>query len=153
MEFLTKPVSNESLLSAIRNAIERSRVKLDSETEIRALRARFAALTERERQVMRELVSLRAWLLAEGCTHVAMESTGVYWRPIYAILEGALEIVVANAQHVNKVPGRKTDVKDAEWLADLLCHGLLRLVPAQPSVGAELIRALVQAGVEGVPSG
>jgi transposase len=82
----------------------------------------------------RELVSLRAWLLAEGCTHVAMESTGIYWKPIYAILEGALEIVVANAQHVKKVPGRKTDVKDAEWLADLLCHGLLRssFVPPKP---------------------
>src|SRR5213080_4336299 len=74
----------------------------------------------------RELVGLRAWLLSEGCTHVAMESTGVYWKPIYAILEGALEIVVANAQHIKKVPGRKTDVKDAEWIADLLCHGLLR---------------------------
>src|SRR5881394_203907 len=74
----------------------------------------------------RELVGLREWLLSEGCTHVAMESTGVYWKPIYAILEGALEIVVANAQHIKKVPGRKTDVKDAEWIADLLCHGLLR---------------------------
>ena len=82
----------------------------------------------------REWVSLRAWLLAEGCTHVAMESTGVYGKPIYAILEGALEIVVANAQHVKKVPGRKRDVKDAEWLADLLCHGLLRssFVPPKP---------------------
>jgi transposase len=74
----------------------------------------------------RELVGLREWLLSEGCTHVAMESTGVCWKPIYAILEGALEIVVANAQHIKKVPGRKTDVKDAEWIADLLCHGLLR---------------------------
>jgi transposase len=65
---------------------------------------------------------------------VAMESTGVYWKPIYAILEGAFEIVVANAQHVKKVPGRKTDVKDAEWIADLLCHGLLRssFVPPKP---------------------
>jgi transposase len=82
----------------------------------------------------RELVSLRQWLLAEGCTHLALESTGVYWKPVYAILEGALEIVVANAQHVKKVPGRKTDVKDAEWLADLLCHGLLRpsFVPPKP---------------------
>jgi len=74
----------------------------------------------------RELVSLREWLLSQGCTHLAMESTGVYWKPVYAVLEGVLEIVVANAQHVKKVPGRKTDVKDAEWLADLLCHGLLR---------------------------
>ena len=82
----------------------------------------------------RDLVSLREWLLSEGCTHVAMESTGVYWKPIYAILEGAFEIVVANAQHVKKVPGRKTDVKDAEWIADLLCHGLLRssFVPPKP---------------------
>ena len=81
-----------------------------------------------------ELLNLRQWLLSAGCTHLAMESTGVYWKPVYAILEGALEIVVANAQHVKKVPGRKTDVKDAEWLADLLCHGLLRssFVPPKP---------------------
>lgn len=82
----------------------------------------------------RELLSLREWLLSEGCTHVAMESTGVYWKPVYSILEGALEIVIANAQHIKKVPGRKTDVKDAEWIADLLCHGLLRssFVPPKP---------------------
>jgi transposase len=82
----------------------------------------------------RELVSLRDWLLAENCTHIGMESTGVYREPGYAVLEGALQIVVANAQHVKKVPGRKTDVKDAEWLADLLCHGLLRpsFVPPKP---------------------
>src|SRR6516164_5405003 len=58
---------------------------------------------------MRELVALR-----EGCTHVAMESTGVYWKPVYAILEGAFEITVANAQRIKNVPGRKTDMKDAE---------------------------------------
>jgi transposase len=84
----------------------------------------------------RELLALRAWLLTQGCTHVAMESTGVYWKPVYVVLEteGALEIVVANAQHVKKVPGRKTDVKDTEWIADLLCHGLLRssFVPPKP---------------------
>jgi len=83
----------------------------------------------------RELLDLREWLLSQGCTHVAMESTGVYWKPVYAVLEGGgLEIVVANAQHVKKVPGRKTDVKDAEWIADLLCHGLLRssFVPPKP---------------------
>jgi transposase len=82
----------------------------------------------------RELGSLREWLLSQGCTHVGMESTGIYWKPVYAILEGAFEIVVANAQHVKKVPGRKTDVKDAEWIAELLCHGLLRpsFVPPQP---------------------
>jgi transposase len=82
----------------------------------------------------RELVSLREWLLSGGCTHVAIDSTGVYWKPVYAILEGAFRIVVANAQQVKKVPGRKTDVKDAEWIADLLCHGLLRssFVPPKP---------------------
>jgi len=82
----------------------------------------------------RELVKLREWLLSEGCTHVAMESTGVYWKPVFAILEGPFELVVANAQHVKKVPGRKTDVKDAEWIAELLCHGLLRssFVPPKP---------------------
>jgi transposase len=83
----------------------------------------------------RELLALREWLLSQGGTHVAMESTGVYWKPVYAVLEGgALQIVVANAQHVKKVPGRKTDVKDAEWIADLLCHGLLRssFVPPKP---------------------
>jgi transposase len=86
----------------------------------------------------RELVGLREWLLAEGCTHLAMESTGVYWKPVYAVLEGELEIVVANAQHVKKVPGRKTDVKDAEWLADLLCHGLLRPSFVPPKAIREL---------------
>ncbi len=86
----------------------------------------------------RELVTLREWLLSENCTHVAMESTGVYWKPVYAILEGALEIVVANAQHVKKVPGRKTDVKDAEWIADLLCHGLLRSSFVSPKPIREL---------------
>ena len=82
----------------------------------------------------RELLSMREWLFSQGCTHVAMESTGVYWKPVYAILEGAFQIVVANAQHVKKVPGRKTDVKDAEWIADLVCHGLLRqsFVPPKP---------------------
>src|SRR5215469_4277913 len=86
----------------------------------------------------RELMGLREWLLSERCTHVGMESTGVYWKPIYAILEGAFEIVVANAQHVKKVPGRKTDVKDAEWIADLLCHGLLRSSFVPPVLIREL---------------
>jgi len=82
----------------------------------------------------RELLSMRTWLLSEGCTQIAMESTGVDWKPVFAILEGELEIVVANAQHVKKVSGRKSDVKDAEWLAELLCHGLLRssFVPPKP---------------------
>jgi transposase len=82
----------------------------------------------------RELVELRDWLQSQGCTHVAMESTGVYWKPVYAILEGSFQLVVANAQHIKQVPGRKTDVKDAEWIADLLIHGLLKasFVPPAP---------------------
>jgi transposase len=74
------------------------------------------------------------WLRAEGCTHVAMESTGVYWKPVYAVLEGGFELVVGNAHHIKNVPGRKTDVKDSEWLAELMRHGLIRksFVPPQP---------------------
>src|SRR4030081_353556 len=86
----------------------------------------------------RELLTLRDWLLSEGCTHVAMESTGVYWKPVYALLEGSFEIVVANAQQIKKVPGRKTDVKDAEWIADLLRHGLLRSSFVPPKAIREL---------------
>jgi transposase len=72
------------------------------------------------------LTELRDWLKSEGCTAVAMEATGVYWKPVYNILEGHFEIIVANARHIKAVPGRKTDVKDAEWIADLLRHGLLQ---------------------------
>jgi transposase len=74
----------------------------------------------------RDLIALREWLLAAKCTHVSLESTGVYWRTVYSHLYGYFELVVANAQHLKGVPGRKTDVLDAEWLADLLQHGLLR---------------------------
>ena len=76
--------------------------------------------------VTRELIALRDWLIADRCTHVAMEATGVYWIPIFAVLEGHFDITIANAQHIKAVPGRKTDVKDAEWIADLLRHGLLK---------------------------
>jgi len=74
----------------------------------------------------KDLLALSDWLMREGCTHVAMESTGVYWKPVYNILEGQLELLVVNAQHLKAVPGRKTDVRDAEWIAELLAHGLLR---------------------------
>lgn len=82
----------------------------------------------------RDLQSLREWLLAEGCTQVAMESSGVYWMPVYAMLEGSFTLVVGNAQHMKNVPGRKTDVNDAEWIAQLLRHGLIRksFVPPKP---------------------
>ena len=73
-----------------------------------------------------ELERLREWLLKRGCTHVAMESTGVYWMPVYRVLEGSLEIVLGNARHMANVPGRKTDQADAEWIAKLLRHGLIR---------------------------
>src|SRR5215472_8134805 len=64
-----------------------------------------------------DLLRLRDWLLAQGCTQVAMESTGVFWKPLFNVLEGHLEVLVVNAQHIKLVPGRKTDVKDAEWKA------------------------------------
>jgi transposase len=72
-----------------------------------------------------ELLALVDWLAAANCTHVAMESTGVYWKPIFALLEGQFAVILANAQHLKAVPGHKTDIKDAEWIADLLQHGLL----------------------------
>jgi len=74
------------------------------------------------------------WLTDEQVTHVAMESTGVYWKPIWNLLEGAVELVLVNAEHIKAVPGRKTDVKDSEWIAQLLQHGLLKpsFVPEKP---------------------
>jgi transposase len=81
-----------------------------------------------------DILALNDWLKSHRVTHVAMESTGVYWRPIYQLLEGQFTLLVANAQHIKRMPGRKTDVTDAEWLADLLRHGLIApsFVPAQP---------------------
>jgi transposase len=81
-----------------------------------------------------ELLALSDWLQGHEVTHVAMESTGVYWRPIYQVLEGRFTLLVGNAQHIHRMPGRKTDLTDAEWLADLLRHGLIApsFVPAQP---------------------
>lgn len=75
-----------------------------------------------------DLMEMAQWLKENQCTHVAMESTGVYWKPVYAILEefGCFELVVGNAQHIKAVPGRKTDVKDAQWIAELLRHGLIK---------------------------
>jgi transposase len=83
-----------------------------------------------------ELMLLSEWLSAEGATHIAMEATGVYWRPVWHILsDGEFTLVLANAAHVKNVPGRKTDVNDAMWLADLMAHGLIRasFVPDQPT--------------------
>ena len=72
-----------------------------------------------------ELLALLDWLTKEGVTHVAMESTGVYWKPVFHILEGHLDVMLVNAHHIKHVPGRKTDVKDAPWIAELLQYGLL----------------------------
>lgn len=83
----------------------------------------------------KELLELADWLRECGVTHVAMESTGVYWKPVWNLLEGQFEVLLVNAQHIKAVPGRKTDQKDSEWIADLLQHGLLRasFVPPTPT--------------------
>src|SRR6185369_12086182 len=82
------------------------------------------------------LLALSGWLAECGCTHVTMEATGVYWKPVWHILsDGDVTLILANAAHVKNVPGRKTDVADAVWLADLLAHGLVRasFVPEAPT--------------------
>lgn len=81
-----------------------------------------------------ELLELADWLKEQGCTRVAMEGTGVYWKPVYNLLEGSFELLVVNAQHIKAVPGRKTDMKDAQWIAKLLQHGLLKasFIPSAP---------------------
>ena len=84
------------------------------------------------------LLSLSAWLSSHGCTHVAMEATGIYWKPVWHVLEGDFELVLANAQHIRNVPGRKTDVADAAWIADLLAHGLVRSSFVPPAHVQEL---------------
>ena len=81
-----------------------------------------------------DLLALSDWLAERGVSHVAMESTGVYWKPVFNILEGRVEVILVNAEHIKKVPGRKTDVKDCQWIAQLLQHGLLKasFVPPAP---------------------
>lgn len=87
----------------------------------------FSTLTD-------DLLRLSGWLITEGCTHVAIGSTGVYWKPVFNILEGSVEVVLVNAHHIKAVPARKTDVRDCQWLADLLRHGLVRasFIPPLP---------------------
>jgi transposase len=86
----------------------------------------------------RGLFELADWLESHGCTHVAMEATGVYWKPVWHLLEGRFDLVLANAQHIRNVPGRKTDVGDATWIADLLAHGLIRSSFVPPASIQEL---------------
>ena len=78
-----------------------------------------------------DLEAMADWLTKDGVTHVAMESTGVYWQPIHNILEGRFEVFLVNAQSIKRMPGRKTDMKDAEWIATLMQHGLLGSVPVK----------------------
>jgi hypothetical protein len=84
------------------------------------------------------LLQLSDWLAQEGVTHVAMESTGVYWKPVYNLLEGRFQLVLVNAQHIKQVPGRKTDIKDCAWIAQRLQHGLLKASFVPPSPQREL---------------
>jgi transposase len=91
-----------------------------------------------------ELLALSGWLAEQGCTHVAMEATGVYWKPVWHVLsDGDFALVLANAAHVKNVPGRKTDVADALWLADLLAHGLVR-ASFVPEPATQEMRALLR---------
>jgi transposase len=111
-------VHKDTVVVCVRIA-EGSRVQRDVRT--------FATTT-------RALNALADWLSEHGCTHAAMESTGVYWKPVWHMLEGRVELVLANATEVRNVPGRKSDTNDAVWLADLLAHGLIRssFVPPEP---------------------
>src|SRR5499433_1985626 len=90
------------------------------------------------------LITLRDWLAANKCTHVAMEATGVYWKPVWHILaDGEFQLVLANSAHVKNVPGRKTDVNDATWLAELSAHGLIR-ASFVPNTHTQELRTLMR---------
>jgi len=115
--------------------------------------ARLTVRTKASHEVRRfstatqDLLELADWLAAQGITHVAMEATGIYWKPIWHILEGRFELVLANAAHIRNVPGRKSDVNDAVWISDLLAHGLIRasfVPPAQIQDVRDLTRTRTQ---------
>jgi len=112
-------VHKETVVACLRVPGERGRRK----SEIRT----FGTTTA-------ELLALGDWLIGNRCSHAAMESTGVYWKPVFNILESVCEVMLVNAYHIKTVPGRKTDVKDCEWIAQLLEHGLLRssFIPPEP---------------------
>ncbi|MBV8134343.1 MAG: IS110 family transposase, partial [Deltaproteobacteria bacterium] len=122
-------------------------VRVSEGGEVRREVRRFATTTA-------GLLELADWLRQAGCTHVAMEASGVYWKPVWHILEGEFELVLANPAHIRNVPGRKSDVNDATWIADLLAHGLIRasMVPPGPiqelrdltRTRKQLIREVVQ---------
>jgi len=101
------------------------------ETVVACLRHMVDGTVKREirtvKTTTKDLLGLSDWLASEGCTHIVMEATGVYWKPVWHVLgDGDFGLVLANAAHVKNVPGRKTDINDATWLADLLAHGLVR---------------------------
>jgi transposase len=110
--------------------------KQSVEVTVRCLEdgGRVCTETRHFRTFTRDLLEMSDWMTGQGVTHVAMESTGVYWKPIYNILESHFEVLLVNARHVKQVPGRKTDIKDCQWLAQLLQHGLLRgsFIPPRP---------------------
>src|SRR5262245_55112844 len=113
-------VHKETVVACIRLAIDGKVVK-ESRT--------FSTTTA-------DLIAMSEWLAENKCTHVAMEATGVYWKPVWHILaDGGFELVLANAAHIKNVPGRKSDVKDADWISELLAHGLIRasFVPDGPT--------------------
>jgi transposase len=112
-------VHKETVVACVRRRDAKGKVQQQTRT--------FGTMT-------RQLLELADWLAEQAVTHVAMESTGVYWKPIWNLLEDQFEILLVNAQHIKQVPGRKTDVQDAEWIAQLLQHGLLRgsFVPRTP---------------------
>jgi transposase len=112
-------LSNCAGLDGHKKFVVAARRWLDASGQVHTETRRFSTMT-------RDLEALAAWLVAAGCTDVVLESTGVYWQPIYNVLEGHVEVWLVNADHVKQVPGRKTDLKDAEWLAQLLQYGLVR---------------------------
>lgn len=93
--------------------------------------------------VTADLLELSDWLMGQGVTHVAMESTGEFWKPVFNILENNFEVIVVNAQHISKVPGRKTDQSDAEWIAELMQYGLLK-ASFIPPLGQRELRELTR---------
>ena len=90
-----------------------------------------------------DLLALSDWLMSYGITHVAMESTGEYWKPVFNILENNFEVIIVNAQHISKDPGRKTDQSDAEWIAELMQYGLLK-ASFVPPLGQRELRELTR---------
>src|ERR1700745_71231 len=122
------------------NTLHRRCAGLDVHSDTVVACARLTARTKASHEVRRfsraphDLCELADGLAGQGVTHVAMEATGIYWKPIWHMLEGRFELVLANAAHIRNVPGRKSDVNDAVWISDLLAHGLIRasFVPPAP---------------------